>query len=199
MSQRSLLRGVWIHLGCPARTLGARAGNRASPPGLPVLCRPTQRRRSWRAGQTPHTQSTLPRQVRCPPGLAPVTLKKVTLGFPVPPQSSLSDAASPWQGHLSAGTRLPGPRPCGAAVTHGPRGAGRALGPRALSTTSERLIYFSRREALRCLISGGSFFLLSKEIDFEEDSSPPGGLYQKNSVAYKVVCYFTVISYTMEG
>jgi hypothetical protein len=41
--------------------------------------------------------------------------------------------------------------------------------------------------------------LVSKEIAFEEDFNSPGGSNQKNSVAYKVVCYFAVILYTMEG
>lgn len=49
------------------------------------------------------------------------------------------------------------------------------------------------------LIMGGSFLFVSKEINSEEDFSSPGGLFQKNSVAYKVVCYFAVVLYTMEG
>lgn len=59
--------------------------------------------------------------------------------------------------------------------------------------------HISKVRASPLLIVSGSFLLVSKEIHFEEDFSSPGGLFQKNSVAYKVVCYFAVILYTMEG
>lgn len=49
------------------------------------------------------------------------------------------------------------------------------------------------------LITSGSFLRVRKEINFEEDFSSPGGSFQKISVAYKVVCYFSVVLYTMEG
>lgn len=63
----------------------------------------------------------------------------------------------------------------------------------------KRGAHISKVRASPLLIVSGSFLLVSKEIHFEEDFSSPGGLFQKNSVAYKVVCYFAVILYTMEG